>query len=193
MSRVYFIKPVGMDGPVKIGCSHRPDGRLSALEAWSPFPLEVAAQIHGGMTLERRFHALFADQHSHREWFRPSPELTRVIALVASGEFDISTLPEPRSLYRNRKGRTGMKWTPEQRAAVLFSNALRRAERQSGLTYDWVWDHDKKQSFINDPLKVGITRAERDARVTRRRAEYAQATADAERRVAEIVRAQVQS
>lgn len=36
-THVYFIKPIGMDGPIKIGCSDKPARRLITLAAWSPF------------------------------------------------------------------------------------------------------------------------------------------------------------
>lgn len=52
--RVYFIKPVGLAGPIKIGCSYSPEKRRSALDCWSPFALEIIAQIDGGANLERQ-------------------------------------------------------------------------------------------------------------------------------------------
>lgn len=33
---IYFLRPIGWDGPVKIGCSNYPMLRLNALMAWSP-------------------------------------------------------------------------------------------------------------------------------------------------------------
>ena len=45
MTYVYFIKPIGMDGPIKIGCSVSPDRRRETLEWWCPFPLEILAEI----------------------------------------------------------------------------------------------------------------------------------------------------
>lgn len=104
---VYFARPIGMDGPVKIGCSGQPNARLAGLMAWSPFLLEVAAAIPGDRRLESRFHAAFRRQHSHHEWFRPSPELTATIAAVAEGSFDLTTLPHtPRDPLGHYKGRT---------------------------------------------------------------------------------------
>ncbi len=99
---VYFIRPVGMDGPVKIGCSISPRGRKSDLSQWSPFPLEIAAQIPGDFRLERRFHAMFNDDHKTREWFDWSPELGAVIEAVAAGTFDVETLPAPKSVKTDR-------------------------------------------------------------------------------------------
>lgn len=72
---VYFIKPIGMDGPVKIGCSDKPVRRLLALSVWSPFPLEVIAVAPGDLGTEKRLHEHFAAERLHSEWFLPSPRL----------------------------------------------------------------------------------------------------------------------
>ena len=93
MRRVYFIRPVGAEGPVKIGCSFAPEGRLSSLMTWSPFPLEIVASVAGDLNLERRFHHRFAHLYSHREWFRAAPELSATIAAIQAGSFDTATLP----------------------------------------------------------------------------------------------------
>lgn len=53
-SFVYFVKPVGQDGPVKIGFSETPIDRLSTLMTWSPIPLEIAIAIPGDRELEGR-------------------------------------------------------------------------------------------------------------------------------------------
>jgi hypothetical protein len=96
---VYFIKPVDMDGPVKIGHSKSPPDRLRAVEFWSPLPLEIVALIDGGEEIERRFHALFLDDHSHREWFHPTPRLAQVIAEINAGTFDVRSLPSSEGSY----------------------------------------------------------------------------------------------
>lgn len=98
--RVYFIKPVGLPGPIKIGCSQSPDGRRKTLEVWSPFALEIVAEIDGDAHLERRFHAKFFDHHQRGEWFDATPELVETIACIARGDFDPSTLPEAKRLPR---------------------------------------------------------------------------------------------
>ena len=82
---VYFIKPVGMDGPIKIGCSSVPAKRLEDLSVWSPFPLEVIATAPGSYKVEQALHQRFAFLHSHREWFHANPELTVAIRRIASG------------------------------------------------------------------------------------------------------------
>lgn len=82
---VYFIRPVDMDGPIKIGCSAIPKNRLDALMPWSPLPLEIAATVEGDFRLERRIHGLFAANHSHREWFRATAALSELIEKLAAG------------------------------------------------------------------------------------------------------------
>ena len=89
MKRVYFIKPIGMDGPIKIGCSNKPGNRLIALSAWSPFPLEIIGSVPGDFADEQFIHRCFLDLHSHREWFRSSGELRDAInKIIADGSLD---------------------------------------------------------------------------------------------------------
>src|SRR3546814_4337127 len=95
MKRVYFIRPIGQAGPVKIGCSVGPNKRRHELETWSPVPLEIVAEIDGGFDIERRFHAKFQDTHERREWFTWSQGLDDTITAINAGAFDVSTLPEP--------------------------------------------------------------------------------------------------
>jgi hypothetical protein len=84
-SYVYFIRPVGHEGPVKIGCSATPLRRLSQLMSWSPYVLEVAATVPGDRELEQNIHRCFGDLESHREWFRPHPRLTTLITKLQAG------------------------------------------------------------------------------------------------------------
>lgn len=90
-TQVYFIKPVGANGPIKIGVSHHPKARLGQFCAWSPVPLELVLAIPGSMALERRIHRHFADAHSHREWFHATPRLLQFIHDLKTG-FDVSTM-----------------------------------------------------------------------------------------------------
>lgn len=92
---VYFIKPVGMDGPIKIGQSASPEGRVRDLSRWCPFPLEIVAKIEGGREVEERFHAAFIDHHERLEWFSPHPEILNAIAAINAGTFDVDSLPYP--------------------------------------------------------------------------------------------------
>lgn len=100
MTFVYFIKPIGHEGPIKIGQAQDPSRRFQDLDQWAPWPLELLATIEGDRHLERRFHHYFRDLHQRREWFRVSNELQAVVREVAEGTFDTSILPEPRNLPR---------------------------------------------------------------------------------------------
>lgn len=91
--RVYFARASEGVGPVKIGCSLKPDARIRGLNNWSPFRLTVLASMSGDYQLESRFHTLFAADWSHNEWFRWTPEMQSVIDAVAASTFDIGTLP----------------------------------------------------------------------------------------------------
>jgi hypothetical protein len=105
---VYFIKPVGMSGPIKIGVSVNPAARLADLQPCSPVPLEIVAQMPGDFTVERSLHEAFRDHHSHGEWFRVSVGLLRVIDEVNAGTFDPAGLPEPGyPIWYNFEGKRG--------------------------------------------------------------------------------------
>lgn len=97
---VYFLRPIGMPGPVKIGASVEPEARMATYQRWSPFPLEIVVAVKGGRELEARFHALFSRLHSHHEWFKGHPEIDAVIDALKAGTFDLSGLPEPMDLRR---------------------------------------------------------------------------------------------
>ncbi len=79
---VYFMKPIGFDGPIKIGCSGWPRQRLLDLSAWSPFPLEILGQVPGSRADEYFLHCCFSDIHLHFEWFKSDPKLMQAIELA---------------------------------------------------------------------------------------------------------------
>jgi hypothetical protein len=106
VSYVYFFRPKGQDGPIKIGHSTYPASRLVTYMAWSPVPLEVCAQIKvekgrgiepelTARNLERRFHARYAQFRLHHEWFAAHPLLLRDIELIGKGRFRLRSLPAP--------------------------------------------------------------------------------------------------
>lgn len=84
--RVYFLRPVGLQGPIKIGISAHPRVRLGTFLAWSPLRLELITEIPGDLALERAIHDCFADAHSHAEWFHPTPRLLAFIADLQAGK-----------------------------------------------------------------------------------------------------------
>lgn len=132
MRRVYFIRPIGMVTPVKIGCSISPDGRRDTLESWSPFPLEIIAEIEGGYDTERRFHALFDGLHERREWFTWSQHIEAVVRDINAGTFDLSTLPPPKNLA---SGRIGKKHTPECRLQMSYTHRLGATISRTGFSF----------------------------------------------------------
>src|SRR4051812_4992089 len=76
---IYFIKPIGWAGPIKIGFSIRPLVRIQPIQANSPIPLEIIGQTPGSMADEWYLHRCFADQFSHAEWFHVSGTLNMAI------------------------------------------------------------------------------------------------------------------
>jgi hypothetical protein len=83
--KVYFLRAIGTDGPVKIGCSDDPVERLKVFGSLSPYPLEILVMIDGSRELEWNIHDCFYDQHSHHEWFLPSPRLSWFIKKLQNG------------------------------------------------------------------------------------------------------------
>jgi hypothetical protein len=83
---VYFMRPVGQLGPIKIGNAEVPGARLITYMAWSPVDLEIVATVPGGFDLERNIHECFADHHRRGEWFDPAPKLLAAIEALKRGE-----------------------------------------------------------------------------------------------------------
>jgi hypothetical protein len=133
MKFVYFLRPVGMEGPIKIGCSARPEGRANALSTWSPFPLEIIAQIDGDFDLERRFHALFIDTHQRREWFDWSDKMREVVDAINACAFDINALPDGCGVASYIRGQKRPR-TPEQCKDLSYSLRVGHLSRRSGYT-----------------------------------------------------------
>lgn len=130
---VYFIRPIGLDGPAKIGCSRVPKSRLAVLMSWSPVELEIAATVPGDHQLERRIHGLFQTDHMRHEWFRGSPRLSGLIRDLAAGRpieeaIDL-TAPVPKFLAGRHSGRVP---TPERMKYRSFKMRLTNSIRGTG-------------------------------------------------------------
>jgi hypothetical protein len=82
MKEVYFIKPIDMAGPIKIGCSIDHAQRAEHFCRWSPLPLELIGSVPGTHQDEAFLHNCFIDAHSHGEWFHPIPRLVSIIPLI---------------------------------------------------------------------------------------------------------------
>lgn len=126
---VYFLRPVGQAGPVKIGCSVEPGGRLATFMSWSPVKLEIAATVPGDSKIERRIHGVFGEQHSHSEWFYPSQRLTDFIESLANGVplGELIDLSAPIVLFRKFKRRP---ITEDRRRYLSYSSRVRCAMRR---------------------------------------------------------------
>lgn len=82
---VYFMRPIGGDGRIKIGCSYKPAARLLALSVWTAYPLEFVGVAKGSFDAEHLLHDYFHADRLHGEWFRSSPELLAVIKMMGLG------------------------------------------------------------------------------------------------------------
>lgn len=83
---IYFMKPVGHVGPIKIGYAADPSKRLASCQSWSPSKLEIVAVCPGDIILERNIHGCLADCHSHGEWFHPTARVLALLYKVKQGE-----------------------------------------------------------------------------------------------------------
>ena len=78
-SHVYFLRPVGQQGPIKIGCSGQPIKRLRTVQVWSPVLLELVVAVPAHHNCELFLHRYFIDQHQHGEWFAITDDLQALI------------------------------------------------------------------------------------------------------------------
>lgn len=123
---VYFCKPVGMDGPIKIGCSDSPLDRLKMLMVWCPFKLELLATAPGSYEIERKLHDRCWAFHSHCEWFMPHPDLLEGIASLNSGAsldeaFGLATV------MKVKRQSTRTPWSPAERHRISTKARIRWA------------------------------------------------------------------
>lgn len=88
---IYFVRPVGAVGPVKIGISARPQERVIELLEWSPVDLEIAHLLPGNYKLERDIHDALANDHIRREWFKATPRVCNLVEGLRAGR-DIAQL-----------------------------------------------------------------------------------------------------
>jgi hypothetical protein len=126
---VYFVTPADRS-MVKIGVSCNPEHRLSGLMTWSPVPLEILAFVPGTANDERALHRRYLRQHSHREWFRSTPEMLADIAAISRfGE--LPTAFRGGEKEGNALSQTGIRATPEWRAKVSATHKEAWAKRKA--------------------------------------------------------------
>ncbi len=82
---VYFVRPIGMRGPIKIGYSNYPQRRLGELFVWSPFPLEIVVTVPGTRKLELNIQECLVQSRSHQEWFHATDETIGLIEKLLDG------------------------------------------------------------------------------------------------------------
>jgi hypothetical protein len=138
MKRVYFLRPVGQLGPIKIGCSKLPELRLETLTTWSPMRLEMVCSVPGSHKDERTLHGMFRKHQVHGEWFGASKEL---LALIDHCSFhrELPELPEviafPRTRHVGHRGRAaGKKESGELSPDKLEIARTMRGQYESGMT-----------------------------------------------------------
>ena len=105
MSRlVYFLRPVGQIGPIKIGCSKLPALRLELI--WA---------VPGTHPDKRTLHGMFVKHHIHGGWFGASKELLALIDYCEQ-HGELPELPKavkfPRVRHVGHRGRAAGKTEP---------------------------------------------------------------------------------
>lgn len=125
---IYFARCVGMDGPIKIGCSSFPWQRVKTLSIWAPYPVELLHQMPGNYLIERRIHAYFADLHSHSEWFRVSPGLVNAIDRLKAGE-PLESVIDMDATGSIRSERTRTEESRARHSATMKAAWARKRER----------------------------------------------------------------
>jgi hypothetical protein len=75
---VYFARPVGMRGPIKIGCSADARRRVQALR-YRGRRCVLLATLHGAFQLEGLLHLQFGRYRLHGEWFAAGKRLVEFV------------------------------------------------------------------------------------------------------------------
>jgi len=116
---VYFMKPIALDGPIKIGLSGNPRERLRTSAAWSPFPLEVIGAVPGRWIDEQFLHECLADHHFHGEWFHAAPLVREAVEMVLStGGFEnVRAALAPLRNIRTKAHRATLSYSRERLSA----------------------------------------------------------------------------
>lgn len=124
---VYFLKPIGMDGPYKVGCSVIPERRLQTHDIWSPFKLELICTVPGTHSDERNVHFALKQWHRHGEWFDTNPV---VLAIIDHARRIGALPPLERAPYGggNIRKQRNAEWS---RAKAQISREVRMAERHA--------------------------------------------------------------
>lgn len=79
---IYFVRPVGAPGPIKIGSSTTPKNRLNFLLNWSPVDLELVCAAPGIRGVERAIKLRFGDHYIRNEWYEPCAGIVAILEEV---------------------------------------------------------------------------------------------------------------
>jgi hypothetical protein len=79
---IYFMKPKGHLGPIKIGTARSPITRLKQIERSSPYRMEIIGAVIGTPRDESFLHRTLWPHHSHGEWFHPNEEVLSAVEKV---------------------------------------------------------------------------------------------------------------
>ena len=133
---VYFLRPVGARGPIKIGCSCEPEKRVRGVEIWSPLKLEIAAFVPGGHREESILHQMFGADRLHGEWFSNSNQLSSVIEFcVRTGklpplDYSLDPYRKKRADPKSKSAMTRRISPVDQRNKSRVTAKLLKAERR---------------------------------------------------------------
>jgi hypothetical protein len=91
-AKVYFLRRADGTGPVKIGCSKRPQSRRSDISRQIGQPCTLEAVIDAGWIAESVLHTCLKEDRataSGREWFDPTSRVLGVLQVAkATSSFD---------------------------------------------------------------------------------------------------------
>lgn len=133
---IYFLRPIGEQGPIKIGCSIDPKHRLGGVEIWSPVRLELICYAPGSHFHENWLHTSFVDDRLHGEWFSWSPALQNIIDRVLEcGVLPPVATPSSREEAREYKRAHPRKMSKRDKNASIakskLTNKINNAERHA--------------------------------------------------------------
>jgi hypothetical protein len=150
-SYVYFIKPVGLPGPIKIGFSVNTRERLLSLGAWSPLKLEIIAEIPGTCQLEKNIQDCLLNSHSHHEWFFPTDEVISVVEAIKAG-IPIEEAVDLTNRVGSIRTRGLSGWTESTKKRASYSTRIRNLHWKGYKTPQQIesilrkWDRDRSPS-----------------------------------------------
>jgi hypothetical protein len=175
---VYFVRPIGLAGPVKIGCSQNPKARTSQAREFGHSQIEVVAMVPGGLELERNLHECFLDSHSHREWFDASPRLTACIEALQAGKpiHEAVDLSKRLGVFL-RKRRVAPKSAAQQERAEFNRlrniKATKKGVRFWPVDIDMLMTHANRHTPFTDAQRARIAQVLADPSQFRTQAELA--------------------